>query len=97
MLQKWVFHVEYQEKLLQKMFYHHVTQKSRVAALDKSIAKLYLLDLDPLLPVVKPLYPGLGRPSLNQQGIIRSLVLMLDQQEHSITKWALKVSSDPLL
>ena len=97
MLRKWDPHIEYQEKLVKKMFCHYVIQRSRVAALDKSIAKLYLLDLDPLLPVVKPLYPGLGRPALNQQGIIRSLVLMLDQQEHSITKWALKVSSDPLL
>jgi hypothetical protein len=97
MLRKWVPHVEYQQKLVQKMSYHHVIQGSRVAALDKSILKLYLLDLDPLLPVVKPLYPGLGRPALNQQGIIRSLVLMLDQQEHSITKWALKIGSDPLL
>ena len=97
MLRKWNPHVEYQEKLVKKMFYHYVIQRSRVAALDKSISKLYLLDLDPMLPVVKPLYPGLGRPALNQQGIIRSLVLMLDQQEHSITKWALKVGSDPLL
>jgi hypothetical protein len=97
MLRKWDHHAEYQEKLVQKMSYHQLMQGSRVAALDKSIAKLYLLDLDPLLPVVKPLYPGLGRPAINQQGIIRSLVLMLDQQEHSITKWALKVSSDPLL
>jgi len=97
MLRKWDPHVEYQENLVQKMFYHYAIHRSRVEALDKAIAKLYLLDLDPLLPVVKPLYPGLGRPALNQQGIIRSLVLMLDQQEHSITKWALKVASDPLL
>jgi len=97
MLRKWSPHSEYQEKLVRKMFYHYVRHRSRVEALDKVIAKLYLLDLDPLLLVVKPLYPGLGRPSLNQQGIIRSLVLMLDQQEHSITKWALKVASDPLL
>ena len=46
---------------------------------------------------VKPLYPGLGRPALNQQGLIQSLVLMLDQQEHSIRKWAPKIASDSLL
>ncbi len=97
MLRNWTAHVEYQEKLVQKMIHHCLINRSRVMAFDKSITKLYLLDLNPLLPVVKPLYSGLGRPALNQQGIIRSLVLMLDQQEHSITKWALKVGSDPLL
>lgn len=64
--------------------------------MDKSISKLYLLNLDSLLPVIKPLYSDFGRPAKNQQGIIRSLVLMLDQQEYSITKWALMAGADPL-
>lgn len=68
-----------------------------MVALDKSISKLYLLNLDPLLPVVKPLYLDLGQPAKSQQGIIRSFVLMLEQQEYSITNWARKVASDPLL
>ncbi len=97
MLRKWVLHNDYQEQLRLRVINHLFMQGSRVIALDKSIAKLYLLNLDPLLPVVKPLYPDLGRPAINQQGIIRSLVLMLDQQEYSITNWALKVASDPLL
>ena len=97
MLREWIPHDQYQEKLRLEMMMYYGMQRSRVIALDKSIAKLYLLNLDPLLPVVKPLYPDLGRPAKNQQGIIRSLVLMLDQQEYSITKWAFKVASDPLL
>ena len=97
MLREWVLHNDYQELLRLRMIDHLFIQGSRVIALDKSIAKLYLLNLDPLLPVVKPLYPDCGRPAINQQGIIRSLVLMLDQQEYSITNWALKVDSDPLL
>jgi len=97
MLREWISHADYQEKLRLKMLFHWETQRSRVVALDKSISKLYLLNLDPLLPVVKPLYPDLGRPAKNQQGIIRSLVLMLDQQEYSITNWARKVASDSLL
>lgn len=97
MLREWIPHADYQEKLRLKMLIHCEMQRSRVVAYDKSISKLYLLNLDPLLPVVKPLYPDLGRPAKNQQGIIRSLVLMLDQQEYSITNWARKVASDPLL
>ena len=97
MLREWTAHAVYQEGLKIRLVDHFFCQKSRVVALDKSISKLYLLNLDPLLPVVKPLYPEIGRPAKNQQGIIRSLVLMLDQQEYSITKWALRVASDRLL
>ncbi|WP_094545899.1 hypothetical protein [Petroclostridium xylanilyticum] len=97
MLRDWTPHCNYQEKLRLKMLLYYETQRSRLVALDKSISKLYLLNLDNLLPVVKPLYPDSGRPAKNQQGIIRSLVLMLDQQVYSITNWALKVASDPLL
>lgn len=97
MLRDWTPHSEFQEKLRRKMCLYFITQRSRLLRLDKSVSKIYLLNLDNLLPVIKPLYPDLGRPAKNQQGIIRSLVLMLDQQEHSITNWALKVASDQLL
>ena len=96
MLRVWTLHSKYQEKLRLKMLLHREIQRSRLVALDKSISKLYLLNLDSLLPVIKPLYSDFGRPAKNQQGIIRSLVLMLDQQVYSITKWAEKVASDPL-
>ncbi|WP_063556248.1 hypothetical protein [Clostridium ljungdahlii] len=89
--------MEYQEQLYLKMLLYYEMQKSRLVALDKSISKLYLLNLDSLLPVIKPLYSDLGRPAKNQQGIIRSPILMLDQQEHSITKWAKKIAFDPLI
>ncbi|MCQ1531841.1 hypothetical protein [Lutispora saccharofermentans] len=97
MLRDWIPHIKYQERLRLKMLLHQQIQRSRLVSLDKSISKLYLLNLDSLLPVIKPLYSDLGRPAINQQGIIRSLVLMLDQQDYSITKWAQKVASDPLL
>jgi hypothetical protein len=80
-----------------RTFNQFTIQGSRVIALDKSTAKLYLLNLDPLLPVVKPLYPVFDRPVINQQGMISSLALMLDQQEYSITNWAPMVVFDPLL
>jgi hypothetical protein len=52
-----------------------------VVDLDKYVSKLYLLNLDKLLPIIKPLYSYTGRSAKNQQGIIRSLVLMLDLKE----------------
>lgn len=97
MLRDWAPHTRYQETLRLNMLLHYEMQRSRLVALDKSVSKLYLLNLDNLLPVIKPLYPDFGRPAKNQQGIIRSLVLMLDMQEYSITNWAKKVASDSLL
>ena len=97
MLGDWQLHKNYQKSLWAKLLLYQKTQRSRLVSLDKAIPKFYLLNLDNLLPIVKPLYPNFGRPTKNQQGIIRSLVLMLDLQEYSITNWAEKVKSDKLL
>jgi hypothetical protein len=61
-----------------------------------SISKLYLLNLDLLFPIIKPLYSNTGRSAKNQQGI-RSLVLMLAQGFHDLRLWAAKVAADKLL
>lgn len=97
MLRDWTLHSYYQKKLRLKMLLYYETQRSRLVALDKSISKPCLLNLDNLLPVIKPLYPDFGRQAKNQQGIIRSLVLMLDQQVYSITNRAFKAASGSLL
>jgi hypothetical protein len=97
MLRDWQLHKDYQERLRLKLLLHNEMQRSRLVGLDKSITKIYLLNLDNLLHIVKPLYSDFGRPAKNQQGIIRSLILMLDLQEHSITKWVTKLRNDLLL
>lgn len=97
MLCNWEPHEDYQKKLLLNLILFSETEKSRLVSIDKSLSKLYLFDLDSLLPVIKHLYSNFGRPAENQQGIIRSLVLMLDFDMHSITNWAPKVASDRLL
>ena len=97
MLCNWNSHESYQKKLSLELLLFCEIERSRVVSMDKSLSKLYLLDLDSLLPIIKPLYPDIGRPATNQQGIIRSLILMLDSDEHSITNWAPKVACDRLL
>lgn len=97
MLCNWEHHENYQKKLLLNLILFCEIEKSRVVSLEKSLSKLYLLNLNNLLPVIKPLYSVAGRPAKNQQGIFRSLVLMLDSKDHSITKWAPKVASDRIL
>lgn len=97
MLHDWENHCTFQENLILKLQNQLKTQRSRLVGLDSAISKLYLLNLDNLLPVVKSLFSGTGRPAKNQQGIIRSLVLMFDQRKHSITNWSVLVAHDPLL
>lgn len=96
MLCNWVSHESYQKKLLSDLEMLFEYEKSRIVSMEKALSKLYLFDLDNLLQIIKPLYSGTGSPAKNQQGIIRSLVLMLDFKQHSITKWAKKVASDKL-
>ena len=68
-------------------------EKNRLFKLHQnSLLKLSLFNLDPLLPVVKPLYPELGRPAKNQCEIIRSLILMVDCKKQSFTDWALETT-----
>jgi hypothetical protein len=97
MLCNWESHESYQEKLVLNLLLFHEIERSRVVELKKSLSKLYLLNLDNLLPIIKPLYSNFGRPAENQQEILRSLVLMLDNGQHSITNWAEKVAANRLL
>lgn len=97
MLKDWPSHQQYQENLRLQLLLFYQTDRERVVGLDKSISKLYQLNPDALFPIVFPLYSNTGRPAKNQPGIIPSLILMLDQDEHDIPKWAAKVASDHLL
>lgn len=97
MLCNWEPHEDYQKRLLLNMILFSETEKSRIVSMDTALTKLYLLDLNNLLPVIRHLYSDTGRPAVNQQGIVRSLVLMLESSEHSITNWAPMVASDRLL
>jgi hypothetical protein len=85
MLCNWEPHEDYQKKLLLNLILFSQTEKSRIDSMDNALSKLYPLNLDNLLFVIKHLYSDTGRPAENQQGIVRSLVLMLESDEHSIT------------
>jgi hypothetical protein len=86
MLRDWQPHADYQHYLLSVLLVFLDTDRDRLYSLENSISKSYLLDLDKVYPVIEGLYPATGRPAKNQQAIIRSLVLMLDQKADSIFK-----------
>jgi hypothetical protein len=85
MLRNLEYHSTYQDKLKRNLLTLWETDRGRIVEMGKSISKLYLLNLDNLHPIIIPLYSNTGRPAENQLGIVRSLILMLDQDFHSIT------------
>ena len=61
------------------------------------LSKLYLLDLDPLKPLLSPYYSITGAPAKNQPELIRSFILMSELHCHGITKWVKKLYENKIL
>ena len=98
MLRDWKSHETYQKELRMHLAFFSVWDRGKVYRMEKSSLKLYHLNLDKSIPILNKLYPeNKGCPAKNQDGILRSLILMLDQDRHSITNWALDVASDRFL
>lgn len=71
--------------------------QKKLSSYSDSIKKLTSLNLDPLHSVLEPYYSKTGRSALNQPEIFRSIILMLDTGETSLTKWVNILLSDDLL
>lgn len=97
MLRDWTCHADYQESVRKELDLMTSSERSRLSLFKDSLSKLFLLNLDPLLPIIKPLYSVFGRPSQNQCEIFRSLILMLDRKVYSITRWAQITASDNII
>ena len=98
MLKHWQSHQEY-------LFFLHEAKVNFDSSLRKRLSfdlasareKLRLLNLDPVLDLLSPFYSNTGRPAKNQPQILRSLVLMLDQDFKSLTLWCQRLQGDDLL
>jgi len=73
-----------------------VTRPDQVEEHKEAIMKMLVLNLDPLIPVIAPLYPPIGRPAEMQPEIFRSLVLMVHMQI-PLDKWVDKLALNPVL
>ena len=60
------------------------------------ISKMLILNLDPLIPVISPLYPNCGRPAEMQIDIFRSCVLM-KSLDIPLDLWVDKLIYNPVL
>jgi hypothetical protein len=97
MLGDWRPHKEYQSYLLNNVIPFFNTDKDRVMKYEKTLSKLYILDLDPLLPLLAPYYSVTGAPAKNQPELIRSFILMSELKYHSITEWVKDLNHDEFL
>ena len=97
MLKFWTSHKEYIDFLSNSASALNASLRKKLSSYSDSIKKLTSLNLDPLHSVLEPYYSKTGRPSLNQPEIFRSIMLMLDMGETSLTNWVNTLISDDLL
>ena len=92
----WRSHVDYQQQVATELSLIARFNPYALLEYEHSISKLYILDLDPMKPILAPLYSNTGRPSINQPEIFRSLLLMNDLG-FSLDQWAVKLSNNRVL
>lgn len=97
MLNKWHTHKEYQSYLIENIVPFFEADRKNVEQYKTALSKLYLLDLDPLLPLLAPYYSITGAPAKNQPELIRSFILMSELRIFSIPKWVKKLQSSDIL
>jgi len=96
MLGYWQSHTDYQQSIAVALSLVAKIYPTALLEYETSISKLYILDLDPLKNLIAPLYSSTGRPSDNQAGIFRSLILMNDLGL-SLDRWLQKLSNNKVL
>ena len=70
----------------------------RVESFAEPLAKLWLLDLNPAIPLLLPHFPDFGRPAeFDPVDLLRSLILMANQKVFGITQWVNVLRSDRIL
>lgn len=97
MLKHWTSHEEYLTSLSDAARSFNDSQRKKLASYDQSIAKLSALNLDPLAALLAPYYSHTGRPALCQPEMFRSVILMLDLKQTSLTNWVNSLKYDDIL
>lgn len=97
MILEWTTHDDYLSFLKTKIEQFKETSPHHLSNFEESIKKLSSLNLDSLYDILKPFYSSIGRPAKFQPEIFRSIILMLDQGETSLTNWQKRVDSDEFL
>ena len=86
----------YQKTVLRELRLLVQTRPDQIREYEDAIAKMLILNLDPLIPIITPYYPPIGRPAEWQVEIFRSLVLMQHCQV-KLDNWVEKLTHNPVL
>ena len=89
-------HKDYLTFVLSELRFLADTRPDQIEEYKEAVMKMLILNLDPLIAVIAPLYPPVGRPAEMQADIFRSFVLMEDLQIH-LDNWVEKLSINPVL
>ena len=96
MLGIWCSHNDYQRFVVGELAKLARINPSALLEYEAEISKLYILDLDPLKPVIAPLYSVTGRPANFQPEIFRSLILM-QHMGFALDNWVAKLKNNFVL
>lgn len=97
MLGSWRTHSEYQSYLVENIIPFYKENPNNVAQYQDALSKLYIIDLDPLKPILAEYYSNTGAPARDQPELIRSFILMSECREPSITQWVETLSHNEIL
>ena len=89
-------HKDYTTFVLTELRELEATRPDQIEEYKEAIVKMLILNLDPLIPIISPLYSSVGKPAEMQPDIFRSFVLM----KHTgipLNKWVEKLSVNPVL
>ncbi len=89
-------HKDYTTFVLSELNRLAETRPDQVNEYKSAVMKMLVLDLDPMLQVIAPLYASTGRPAEMQMEIFRSFVLMKHMRA-TLDGWVDKLSQNPVL
>ena len=69
-------HKDYTTFVLTELHALAQTRPDQIEEYKEAIMKMLILNLDPLVPIISPLYSSVGKPAEMQPDIFRSFVLM---------------------
>jgi hypothetical protein len=92
----WQSHADYQQQAANKLSAIARLNPYEVLEHEDIIAKLYILNLDPLKPIIAPLYSSTGRPAQNQPEIFRSFIIM-NHLGYTLDEWVDKLPKSRVL
>jgi hypothetical protein len=89
-------HKDYTTFVLTELRELEATRPDQIEEYKEAVMKMLILNLDPLVPIITPLYSPVGRPAEMQPDIFRSFVLM-KHMGIPLDNWVEKLCLNPVL